>query len=120
MERDLAPAQGSIRTSAPDPALLLATVFSVAAAAGRWWRHHLHESVPRRAVRAALIRAWIPEPAGCHTLRCSFAAHVLNRGGKGVRSPMDAVSCGLGRDGGFGGVDRSAWNRRLVARRPLK
>jgi integron integrase len=80
-------------------------------------RHHIGERSVQAAVSAAVRASGIAKPASCHTFRHSFATHlleagydirtvqellghadvqttmiythVLNRGGRGVRSPLD-------------------------------
>ena len=82
-------------------------------------RHHLHESTMRKALSHAARQAGIVKRVTTHTLRHSFATHlladgydirtvqellghadvsttmiythVLNRGGRGVKSPLDQM-----------------------------
>lgn len=82
-------------------------------------RHHIHENGLQKAIKKAASQADIAKRVNCHSLRHSFATHllengydirtvqellghadvsttmiythVLNRGGKGVQSPLDGL-----------------------------
>ena len=86
---------------------------------GEQGRHHIHETAIQKSVKTAIKKAGIPKHASCHTFRHSFATHliedgydirtvqellghkdvrttmiythVLNRGGRGVLSPVDRL-----------------------------
>jgi len=86
---------------------------------GEQGHHHVHETILQRAVKEAVRKAGVVKHVGCHTFRHSFATHlleagydirtiqelmghkdvattmiythVLNKGGRGIRSPLDEL-----------------------------
>ena len=53
-------------------------------------RHHCHETVVQKTVRQAALASGMDKKIGCHTLRHSFATHLLESG-KDIRTVQELL-----------------------------